>query len=171
LVTLIEFAVLVFAYAIPMYFANATPIVFNGKRPLDFGKKIGKQRIFGDGKTIIGTFAGIGGGMVAGIVFLFFYPQIELLVPQYFIFATALSVGAISGDLVKSFIKRRLGIASGSHWLLFDQLDFVIGGLLLSLIVRVPEIEVAAFLLLATVLIHLASNFAAFKMKLKKVPW
>ncbi|MEK6958652.1 MAG: CDP-2,3-bis-(O-geranylgeranyl)-sn-glycerol synthase [archaeon] len=171
MVTIIDFVTLVFAYAVPMYFANATPIVIHGKKPIDFGKKIGKKRIFGDGKTVLGTFSGIGGGIVAGIVLLFFYPTIEILVPNYFLFAVALSVGAILGDMLKSFIKRRAGIESGAHWLLFDQLDFVLGGLLLSLIVRVPELEVAAFLLIATIVIHLATNFAAFKMKLKKVPW
>jgi CDP-2,3-bis-(O-geranylgeranyl)-sn-glycerol synthase len=39
--------------------------------------------------------------------------------------------GAMAGDAVKSFIKRRLGIAPGSPWIPFDQLDFAIGALVL----------------------------------------
>jgi hypothetical protein len=32
-------------------------------------------------------------------------------------------------DSVKSFVKRRVGIAPGAPWIPFDQLDFVIGAL------------------------------------------
>jgi CDP-2,3-bis-(O-geranylgeranyl)-sn-glycerol synthase len=45
------------------------------------------------------------------------------------------------GDIVESFFKRRIGLSRGEKWLGFDQIDFIIGGLLLSLFVRVPEIE------------------------------
>ena len=37
--------------------------------------------------------------------------------------------GAMVGDLVKSFFKRRVGIAPGRSWVPFDQCDFVLGAL------------------------------------------
>lgn len=40
-------------------------------------------------------------------------------------------VGAMGGDSVKSFVKRRIGIPPGRPWIPADQLDYVIGVLLL----------------------------------------
>jgi CDP-2,3-bis-(O-geranylgeranyl)-sn-glycerol synthase len=168
---LINLIVLIAAYTVPMYFANAMPVLFHGTKPLDFGRKFGGKRIFGKGKTVLGTLGGMLGGMAAGFVLLLSFPEILILIPNYFFLVITLAIGAILGDAIKSFFKRQLGIPSGQQWLLADQLDFVAGGFLLSLLVRVPEFEVVAILLLATGFIHLFTNFAAFKLKLKKVPW
>lgn len=40
-------------------------------------------------------------------------------------------LGAMGGDALKSFVKRRLGIAPGRPWIPADQLDYVIGALAL----------------------------------------
>jgi CDP-2,3-bis-(O-geranylgeranyl)-sn-glycerol synthase len=39
----------------------------------------------------------------------------------------SLGVGAIGGDLLKSVLERRIGVAPGARWLPADQLDFVLG--------------------------------------------
>jgi CDP-2,3-bis-(O-geranylgeranyl)-sn-glycerol synthase len=167
----LETILIVVFYAIPMYFANATPIIFHGKFPIDFGKKIGQQRIFGKGKTWVGFFSGVLGGLIAGSFFATIFPGIFKLIPNYFELIVLLSIGALFGDLVESFFKRRLGFESGELWLLADQLDFVVGGFLLSMLIRFPELEVVVIILIVTVFAHMATNFAAYKMKLKKVPW
>jgi CDP-2,3-bis-(O-geranylgeranyl)-sn-glycerol synthase len=38
----------------------------------------------------------------------------------------------MAGDSAKSFLKRRRGIPPGESWVPFDQLDFVIGSLILT---------------------------------------
>ena len=162
---------LVVFYVVPMYFANATPIVLHGKTPIDFGKKIKGKRIFGKGKTWIGLFCGIFGGIIAGAIMAILFPEILVLIPGYLEMIVLLSVGALLGDMAESFFKRRIGMKSGEMWLFADQLDFVIGGLLLSMLIRVPEFEVVLIILVVTVFAHMATNFAAYKMKLKKVPW
>ncbi len=167
----LELVILIVFYAIPMYFANATPIVFHGKTPIDFGKNFGKERIFGKGKTWIGLFSGIFGGIVAGVFVAAIFPGILVTIPNYLELVILLSTGALLGDLIESFFKRRVGIKSGEMWLLADQLDFVIGGFLLSILIRVPELEVVIIILVVTVFAHMVTNFAAYKMKLKKVPW
>jgi len=158
-------------YTIPLYIANAAPVLFQGKIPVDLGASIRGKRVLGDGKTFSGALAGIAAGSLAGLIIALAFPQILTQFPLYFPLAVTLSFGAIIGDMVKSFFKRRLGIASGAKWFLADQLDFVVGGLLFSFLIRFPEAEVVLVLLLATVFIHIATNFAAFKLKLKKVPW
>ena len=163
--------ILFFAYLVPMYCANATPILMHGAKPLDFEKRFRGKRVLGNGKTILGTLAGIIGGTIAGTIFMFVFPFVLQLIPNYFALAFALAVGAIMGDTVKSFFKRRLGFERGQKWLIADQLDFVIGGFLISLIIRAPEWQIVVTLLVVTAFIHLATNFAAYKLGLKKVPW
>lgn len=43
-----------------------------------------------------------------------------------------LASGALLGDLVKSYFKRRRGIAAGKAWPLMDQLDAIVGAFFLS---------------------------------------
>ena len=62
-----------------MYFANAAPIILHGEIPLDFGKKLFGKRIFGDGKTILGTFSGILVGISAGALIYFLIPKTQLI--------------------------------------------------------------------------------------------
>ncbi len=166
-----EFLLILFAYLLPLYVANATPILFHGTIPVDLGKKFKSERILGKGKTILGALCGVLGGAVIGILFLTFVPQLLTVIPQYPVLMILLSIGAILGDMTKSFLKRRKKIKSGGKWFLVDQLDFIIGGLIIGSIVRIPELGIIIFLLVVTVFIHMATNIIAFKLKLKKVPW
>jgi CDP-2,3-bis-(O-geranylgeranyl)-sn-glycerol synthase len=166
-----ELLIVFFVYLIPMYITNATPILIHGKQPLDFRKKFRGRRILGKGKTIVGTFAGITAGFLVGILFGILIPNVFQLIPNYFYLVFILSVGAIFGDLVESFCKRQMNIKSGGKLFFWDQLDFIIGGLILSLIIRIPEIEIVIVLSFITIFIHGFTNLVAFKAKLKKVPW
>jgi CDP-2,3-bis-(O-geranylgeranyl)-sn-glycerol synthase len=166
-----ELILILLAYIIPLYVANATPILFHGKIPVDMGKKYKGERILGKGKTILGALCGVLGGTFVGLLFAYIFPQMFILIPNYSILIILLSAGAIIGDMVKSFVKRRMGIKSGGRWFLVDQLDFIIGGLVFSLIVRLPELWIVIVLLVVTGFIHSTTNIIAFKLKLKKVPW
>ena len=57
-----------FWFIAPAYAANAFPPLARGKRPLDFGKNLSKNRILGDGKTVEGSIAGILFGMFIGSI-------------------------------------------------------------------------------------------------------
>lgn len=148
-------------FILPAYFANASPVVFGkiskGKWPIDFNKKFKDgQPILGRGKTWPGFFGGLLVGTVIGAL------QGVLLI------GFLLSLGALLGDLVKSFFKRRLKVARGKSLPLADQLDFIIGALLLVSIVQVPSWEIIITLLILTPLIHLGANTTAYLLKLKK---
>jgi CDP-2,3-bis-(O-geranylgeranyl)-sn-glycerol synthase len=58
-----------------------------------------------------------------------------------------MGVGAGIGDTVKSFLKRQVGIAPGSPWLGFDQLDFFLGALAFVSLVHVPPLGVVLVVL------------------------
>jgi len=106
--------------------------------PIDAGLSIGGRRIFGAHKTIRGFIVGVIGGAIAGLLQFIvrdlpLIKSISLLSyePVWFacVFGAALGFGALTGDAMKSFFKRRLHIAPGKSWKPFDQIDFVIGAL------------------------------------------
>ena len=135
---------------LPAYVANASAVIVGGGLPIDFGKKWWDgERILGDGKTWRGLFAGAFMGMTVGFGlcvaakwitpteynFLQFenldFEGFPVMIPIIF----SLCFGALMGDTLKSFFKRRIGKKRGENWFIFDQLDFILGALLLCLII------------------------------------
>jgi len=133
---------------LPAYIANASALLVGGGTPLDFGKKWkDNRRILGDGKTWRGLFSGAFIGMTAGfglsvgakylgiiefdLIHLNDFKGFPLMIPIVF----SLCFGALMGDITESFFKRRVGKNRGEDWLVFDQLDFILGALILNFIV------------------------------------
>jgi CDP-2,3-bis-(O-geranylgeranyl)-sn-glycerol synthase len=158
-----------FVFFLPAYVANTSAGFFGGGRPLDFGRTLrDKRRIFGDGKTIKGTAAGV----VSGLIFMVgknIYLSRSIFVEQNLAFLMAF--GAMAGDLVGSFIKRRIGIESGESAPLLDQLDFALGALLLASLLTIISTETIIILLIITPIGHLGVNMIGFLAHKKEVPW
>lgn len=152
-------------FIFPAYCANAIPVITGGGYPIDFGKKFfdGKP-ILGKNKTFRGFFSGLIIGTAVGLLesMFFGYP-----IP----FGFLLSSGALFGDLVGAFLKRRLGLAPGDLLPVIDQVDFIIGAILFSLPLQVLDLNLAMTVLIITPPIHLLTNFAAYKLGLKSNPW
>lgn len=170
---LIHLVVRALTLIFPAYCANATPVIAGGGFPLDFGKMfVDGKPILGKNKTIRGFFTGLAMGTAVGFIeSLFFSGSIFFNYPPTIGFF--LSLGALFGDLIVSFVKRRLGFASGDLLPFFDQTSFVIGAILFSLPVSINllSIEIVITILLITPPIHLLTNFVAYKLGLKSNPW
>lgn len=174
--TVINDIIYAFYYILPAYVANAAPVIFGGGYPLDAGKLLwdGKP-IFGSNKTVRGFFAGLLVGTFAGFVLSSLY-QLDGF-PQNFLFqydillGLMLSLGALAGDMLHSFIKRRLDISPGSPLPVADQLDFALGALLFSVVVYPPPLLIAVIIVIVTPPIHLLTNFVAYLIGVKKTPW
>ncbi len=167
-----EFLVATALYAIPLYITNASSLLFGGGMPLDFGRKIGGRPILGKGKTVRGTFSGLSFGILSIFITGFLFPEaVAEAIGDYAAFGILLCSGSILGDLAGSFLKRRFGLKRGHPVLLLDQLDFVLGGILLSLAVRIPAPAEVALIAVLTLVAHRITNFIAFKIRIKKVPW
>jgi len=154
-------------FILPSYVANGTPVVMTkivkrGK-PLDLGLNfIDGRRVFGDGKTVEGFISGLLMGTLVGMLLS------RLGLKESFL----LSLGAMLGDLVGSFIKRRIGLERGAPLPPLDQLDFIAGSLLLySWFVKVVPLNIVMIVLGLTPPLHLLTNFIAYKLGLKSVPW
>jgi CDP-2,3-bis-(O-geranylgeranyl)-sn-glycerol synthase len=143
---------------------------------MDLNRKLSDgERILGEGKTIRGFVGGVITGTVAGGVVTYFY-----LLPFFpdakmqFIGVFVLSFGALLGDAIGSFIKRRAKIGSGKPFML-DSVLFVIIALVLvypfvnAKILYTP-VNVSFFILL-TLILHPLTNFFANRAGLKNVPW
>jgi CDP-2,3-bis-(O-geranylgeranyl)-sn-glycerol synthase len=144
----------------PAYCANSVPVLLGGGPAIDGGRRFfdGKP-ILGPGKTIRGFLSGIAVGTLIGLI------QGQILL------GFLLSLGALVGDLLESFIKRRLDIASGASFPVADQLDFVFGALLFSLPVFSIPLHIVLTILLITPPLHLFTNLLAYLLGFKKEPW
>lgn len=160
----------------PAYVANASAVLFKGKTPVDFGMKWRGRPIFGRGKTWRGLAGGILTGMVVGILMNTVYPTFGEGIESLLILFS-LSFGALFGDLIKSFFKRRIGKKRGEKWIIADQIDFLLGSFLICFLINREwflenfKLEYIIFLLVFTPLLHLVTNILAYALKLKKVPW
>ena len=146
---------------LPAYLANAAPVLAGGGNPLDEGRIWRDGRpILGGHKTVRGTFIGIAVGFTVGLI------QMQPLR------GALLALGAICGDLIVAFVKRRLGLKPGAPFPVADQLGFIIFAIAFSMIVPPPPSwERIVAILIATIPIHFITNFFAWLLKLKANPW
>lgn len=169
-------------FILPAYFSNGAGLVFGGGRPVDFGKsdKNGVRWI-GDGVTWRGLIAGTMIGIIIGILQGFIAPYIISTYGQCIItpivtnitngilIGFLLGFGALLGDAMGSFLKRRIGIGRGKPAPILDQLDFLIIALVLvSLFVKIDLLFISISIIL-TLVIHLIANTGAYLLGIKDV--
>ena len=94
---------------LPAYIANASAVLMGGKIPIDFGKTWKGKPVLGPGKTWRGFIGGVVLGSTVGYVQALFFPKSFGGYPVLLLAVFSLSLGALTGDLFESFIKRRLG--------------------------------------------------------------
>ena len=163
-------------FIIPAYVANAGACGIHNNKAVDGGRNAWDgRRIIGDGVTWGGYLAGTSLAIAASIIqFLAakqHFPIADAGLAEAAALGFLLGFGALTGDLVESFFKRRLGIERGRPLPLLDQWDFLIGALLFSaVIVRIPLIDVA-ILFAITPFVHRGTNFLSNRAGLKDVPW
>jgi CDP-2,3-bis-(O-geranylgeranyl)-sn-glycerol synthase len=160
-------------FLLPIYVANASAMVFGGGTPLDLdGRAWDKRPWLGKGKTFKGTFFGVFFGTMTALVLSAMFPvQTAAMVPNFVLFGFLISCGALFGDIVESFFKRRLGFESGREWVLADQMDFIVGALFFGWFFFKPTLAQIIAILVISLVMHRAANWIAFKAKLKTVPW
>ena len=170
-----------FWFVIPAYAANGlAPLSkFTSRHPIDGNRKWRGKRIFGDGKTIEGSIIGIVMSVfIASMMGLIFYflpwdlsPISLQMAPMGPLLGLMIGVGAIAGDMAKSFFKRRIGFERGRSMPIVDQLDFIIGAFLLAALVAPVKITWLIMLAVVTPLFHLAANYMAYLLGVKKEPY
>lgn len=154
---------------LPAYVANMSPpfVRYWGgwNRPIS-------RRWLGDHKTVLGFCAGLTTAVAVT------YLQFKLdwrggLVPYYRwpVLGLAFGFGAMAGDSLKSLVKRWRGIPPGQAWVPMDQLDFVVGALLMvspCVNLRWPDI---ALILAASFAGDIAINHLAYWLHIRDTKW
>ena len=153
--------------AIPTYVANSTPVVLGGGAPIDRGRKfVDGRRLLGTNKTVKGFACGLLFGSAAALAEAILFRNYLLVLA-----GILASLGALLGDLFGAFLKRRLDILPGHPLPVVDQLDFILGALVLTSPLLNITMGAVLILVIATVPIHLLSNAAAYMLRLKKRLW
>ena len=149
--------------------ANMVPVLTNWKTPLDFGKTWRGKRIFGTNKTWRGLVIGTLVGGLSAVVIGWLNPNV--LGPyNQFVAGLLLGFGALAGDAIESFFKRQIGIQPGYTWFPFDQLDYIVGGLLaVRLLTPIPW-WVVGTVFFVYFFMHLATVFVFYKLGVRDRP-
>jgi CDP-2,3-bis-(O-geranylgeranyl)-sn-glycerol synthase len=174
----------------PVYAANGLATLPRGRGPpMDFHRNWPDgRRLLGPSKTwsgfIFGTLVAVPIVLLEAWLILLAPPSLQLVPPYAATVWAAVPVafllcgGAMTGDAVGSFVKRRLGWESGARVFGLDQLPFVLFPIGLGLWVY-PSVFVPTFfsvegllwVLLLTLGLHTLFNWLGFRIGTKTVPW
>lgn len=140
--------------------------------PVDFNKKIGELPIFGPHKTYRGFFVGIIFAILTVYLQTAITPSRSYWLVDYnsanaILLGFLLGFGALGGDLIKSFFKRRIKVASGRTWVPFDQIDWIVGALLLSMTVVDFSLKQALVAIVLFGILHPLINLLGYFLKIK----
>ena len=149
--------------------ANKVPALNKWKTPLDFGKTWRGKRLLGDNKTWRGLVSGTVVGAVSAVIISKLNANtVVTIAPLYA--GMLLGFGALAGDAVESFFKRRLGFKPGQPWFPFDQIDYILGALLVILpFVSLPLWSVATIVVVYFGL-HLLTAYLGYLLNFKDGP-
>jgi len=179
---ILETVVIAFWAMLPAYVPNNAAVLAGGGRPIDGGRTWGDRRVLGDGKTWRGTAMGTLAGVALAAVLTVIEPTasdtLGFAVPSFEpLAALGLAGGAMLGDILASFLKRRSGRQRGAMFPGLDQLDFVVVSLPLTALLATEwfqtwfTLEVILVVVVLTPILHVTTNVIAYKLGLKNEPW
>ncbi|SEW12269.1 CDP-2,3-bis-(O-geranylgeranyl)-sn-glycerol synthase [Natrinema salifodinae] len=178
----LETVAIAFWAMLPAYVPNNAAVLAGGGRPIDGGRTWGDRRVLGDGKTWRGTAMGILAGVALATVLTLVADGVGAAlgfdVPAFTpLAAIGLAAGAMLGDILASFLKRRTGRQRGAMFPGLDQLDFVVVSLPLTALLATDwfrtwfTLDVILVVVVLTPILHVTTNMIAYKLGLKNEPW
>jgi len=183
---MLQFIISCIYFFFPAYVTNMTPPLIKKAglfnfldKPVDFNKKFLGQFVFGCHKSWRGVIFGI----LNGILFFWFqvwlyqfpfiknisflnYSGINIL-----LFGFLISTGAVFGDLIFAFLKRRLRMKPGQRFIPFDQTNYVIGAFLFLNPFLELDISIWLSVFIITFFLHITVNRLGFHLGLHKNKW
>ncbi len=167
-------------FILPAGIANMVPVLFSRTLkfldyPVDGGRTFRGERLFGDHKTWRGMLLAPIFGLLTFLLqrqlsHIGFFSALSLF--NYEVMSVwigvLLGLGAIIGDLVKSFFKRRAKIAPGHSWFPFDQIDWIVGAFVFSAPLFFPGLRMIIVTFFAGIVLHILTNLAGYVLRIKK---
>lgn len=89
---------------------------------------------------------------------------------NWVVFGLLAGAGPLLGDAIKSFFKRRMNLKPGATWFPFDQIDYIVGGIVFLL--PIVQLDWWKYIIVAIVYfaLHLISTSIGYLLKLKDSP-
>lgn len=163
---------------LPAAFANMAPPMIRpflsrlALSPIDGGLEFRGKPLFGSHKTWGGTLFGVLAGILAAYLQHLLDPYLGFLslidYSDWSFIGFLLGAGAITGDLVKSFFKRRMNFKPGQIWVPFDEIDFVIGSIVFLSPLYFPGWMNVTIILLISFIGHILINLLGFYLRIRK---
>ena len=171
----------IFIIFLPAFIANAAPVVAKNIPYIrQFSRPINAQ-LFGKNKTLRWLLMGIIAGSLVGLTLFLLRGFLTLLLPVYsdyynlysgwlvsIIIWGWLGLGALIGDMAKSFWKRRLGIKPGAMFQPWDGIDYMVWAIIFLLPWYNPGIIGSIFLLVIWPVLSLLANTIAYHIGWKE---
>ena len=161
-------------------FAAAIPALKKYDAPIDGGKKWRGHEILGPHKTWRGIISGI---IIATLVLWvqqllatnfawtqFVTDGVDYATLPVLILGPLFAIGALGGDAIESFFKRQRNIKSGGSWVPFDQLDYIIGSVFVSLFFVILTPVQYLWIFIIWFVLHLLASYIGYLVGLKKDP-
>ena len=181
---MILFALWFFA---PAGLANSAPLIANKipflrdlNTPLDFGKTYRGIRIFGDNKRVRGLLFGMLVSTIALYLQQYLYKNsswaveisqgVDYSALPVLLLGPLFGFGALAGDAIESFVKRRIGVKPGDLWFPFDQIDYIIGGLLASMLVIVLDLQQYTVVFVVWFVMHIIFTYIGYLLGVRDKP-
>lgn len=156
---------------LPSAFANMAPVIF---RKCNFLNIPISKKLCGDHKTYRGFFFGV----LLSIIVAFLQSKmsaltkhIEMLDYQSInivIFGLLMGIGALLADLLKSFLKRKFKIRPGKSLPILDQIDWVIGSIIVLNLYINLKIDFILYSIIILGTLHFFTNIISYRLKIRK---
>lgn len=143
-------------------------------QPIDFGHSWRGKRIFGDHKTFRGFFFGIMAAIIVAYVQVKIYNVNNIYYSfdysklNFWLWGFLSGFGALFGDLIRSFFKRRIGIKPGGIWFPFDQADYIIGAAIFTSLYGTLSWRQYLASIIFSIIVHPLINYMAYLLKIQK---
>ena len=144
--------------------------------PVDFCFTLRGKRLFGSHKTWRGMLAGVAAATATYLVqrsllvsnaavrdiSAFDYSQHSIVLGAW------IGLGGLTGDLIKSAVKRQLDICPGRPWIPFDQADWLIETVSVSCAVVQLPFAFSLTVLVVGIALHIVVNIVAHLLGLRR---
>jgi len=172
----------------PAYIANMTPplakkagILNFLDKPVDGNKEFRSAPILGSHKTWRGVLLEIVNGIILIYLqrwlyqFSYFqkYSLFNYQKENILLLGFLISSGAVLGDLISAFFKRRLRLKPGARFMPWDQINYVIGAFVMLSLFSNINLNLYSWLALAfiTFFLHIGINLAGYYLGLHRAKW